>query len=197
MADGHIPILLNDLQLARGALNDPKAEDLLFRRIYPKIFRIVRFAVKDRRQADDVAQLAAMQVLKSLESFGGLGSIESWAERIAYRTAMRSMKREQKKNTLHFSLEEEDIPNRETPEKTVSRRQLFETLVSHLEGIPAKRRIPLLLHLAYGYTVDEVSKLTEASPNTVKARLKIAFRELRVILDKHPNLRAAMLEDTP
>jgi RNA polymerase sigma factor (sigma-70 family) len=138
-----------------------------------------------------------MQVLKSLESFGGLGSIESWAERIAYRTAMRSMKREQKKNTLHFSLEEEDIPNRETPEKTVSRRQLFETLVSHLEGIPAKRRIPLLLHLAYGYTVDEVSKLTEASPNTVKARLKIAFRELRVILDKHPNLRAAMLEDTP
>lgn len=179
------------------ALKDPKAEDTLFRRVYPKIFRIVRFAVGDRRQADDIAQLAALQVLKSLDSFGGLGSLDAWAERIAYRTAMRLIKRENRKNSMYFSLTDVDVPHRETPEKSLSRRQQFEHMLSKMECIPAKRRIPLLLHLAYGYTVSEVSTLTAASPNTVKARLRVAFRELRVILEEHPNLRASMLEDTP
>ena len=197
MAEIDIPISLNDLQLARMALRDTKAEEKLFYRVYPRIFKIVWLAVEDRRQAEDIAQIAAMQVFKSLDSFRGLGSIEAWAERIAYRTAMRSIKREKKKRSMHFSLNDEDVPHQETPEKAVSRRQLFETLITQLERIPKKRRIPLLLHLAYGYTVREVSELTETSPNTVKARLKTGFRELRAILDEHPNLLASIEEDTP
>ena len=197
MAEIDIPISLNDLQLARMALKDTRAEKKLFCRVYPRIFKIVWLAVGNRRQAEDIAQVAAMQVFKSLDSFRGLGSIEAWAERIAYRTAMRSIKREKKRDSVHFSLNDEDVPHQETPEKTVSRRQLFEALITQMERIPKKRRIPLLLHLAYGYTVSEVSELTETSPNTVKARLKTGFRELRAILDEHPNLLAAMEEDTP
>lgn len=190
-------ISLNDLQLVRTALIDPRMEDRIFRRIYPKILEIVRFAVGDRRRAEDIAQLAAMKVLKSLNSFGGLGSLESWAQRIAYRTAMRTIKKRPQKDVTIFSLTEKDLASLETPESLVSRRQLLDLLLSKMERIPAKRRVPLLLHLAYGYTVNEVSQITEASLNTVKARLKVGFRELRTILDENPSLRAMMLEDTP
>jgi RNA polymerase sigma factor (sigma-70 family) len=197
MAEVDVTISLNDLQLVRTALIDPRVEDRIFRRVYPKIFEIVRFAVKDRRQAEDIAQLAAIKVLKSLHSFGGLGSIESWAQRIAYRTAMRSIKRRSQKDVTIFPFTEKDLSNPETPEELVSRRQLFDLLLSQMERIPAKRRIPILLHLACGYTVSEVSQITEASMNTVKARLKVGFRELRTILNENPSLRATMLEDTP
>ncbi len=196
-ADMDIPISLNDLQLARMARRDAMAEEELFSRVYPRIFKIARLTVGDRRRAEDIAQIAAMQVFKSLDSFRGTGSIEAWAERIAYRTAMRFIKREKKKNPMHFALNDEDLPHRETPEKVVSRRQQFERLVGKLESIPEKRRVPLLLHLAYGYTVGEVSDLTDASPNTVKARLKKGFRELRAILEEHPNILATMGEDVP
>ena len=121
--------------------------------------------------------------------------VKAWAERIAYRTAMRSIKREKKRNSMHFLLIDEDVTHRETPEKVLSRRQQFEALISQMERIPKKRRIPLMLHLAYGYTVSEVSELTETSRNTIKARLKTGFRELRVILDEHPNLLAEIAED--
>ncbi len=188
---------INDLQLAQSALRDAKAEEALFYRIYPRIFRIAVSAVGDRKQAEDVAQLAAMQVLRSLSGFKGLGSIEAWAERIAYRTAIRSIRRAKKESANQFSLQDDDLPHLETPEKTVSRRQLFEALIRKMEHIPKKRRTPLMLHLAYGYTVSEVAELTQASPNTVKARLKKGFRELRKILDEHPNLLAAIEEETP
>ncbi len=197
MANFGIPISLNDLQLAQSALKDAKAEEKLFCRVYPRILKIVWLVLGDGRHTEDIAQVAAMQVFKSLESFRGLGSIEAWAERIAYRTTMRAIKKEKKKNAMFFSLKEKDGVHNETPEKTVSRRQLFEILVNKMERIPQKRRIPLLLHLAYGYTVREVSELTETSQNTIKARLKTGFRELRAVLDENPNLLAAMEEDSP
>lgn len=197
MAEIDIPIAWNDLQLARSARRDTKAEEKLFCRIYPRIYKIVRLAVNSSRQAEDIAQIAAMQVFKSLDSFKGLGSIEAWAERIAYRTAIRSIKKEKKRNFMQFPLIDEDMPFHDNPEKALSRRQQFERLIDHLERIPQKRRIPLMLHLAYGYTVTEVSDLTETSPNTVKARLKKGFRELRAILQEHPYLLSSMEEITP
>jgi RNA polymerase sigma factor (sigma-70 family) len=195
MADVQIPIALSDLQLARLALKDPRAEEKILRRVYPKIFQIVRFAVGNRKQADDFAQIAAMEVLKSLESFGGVGSIEAWAGRIAYRTTMRAVRKERQTDKMYFPFIDDEVANNETPERSLSRRQLFDVVVSKLEVIPAKRRIPLMLHLAYGYTINEVSELTESPPDTVKDRLKTAFRELRAILEEHPNLRAATLEE--
>lgn len=199
MEDSPIPVLdsvwHDDLQLAQLALTNPRAEDEIFRRVYPRIFKIARFVLGDRGQIDDVAQLAAIQVLKSLKSFKGRGSLESWAGQIAYRTAMRSLKKKVNSNVTHFSLSDADLPHQETPEAAVSRRQQFEMIATKMDCIPAKRRVPLLLHLAYGYTIGEVSELTDASKNTVKARLKVGFRELRKILRENPNLLAPILED--
>ena len=95
------------------------------------------------------------------------------------------------------SLWDDDHPNQETPEKVLSRRQLFERLLSEMDSIPTKRRVPLLLRLAYGYTVKEVAELTDAPPNTVKDRLKTAFRELRAIMDENQGLLTAMFEELP
>ena len=162
----------------------------------PKIFQIARITVGSRRETDDIAQTAAMEVMRSLDSYSGIGSIETWVGRITFRVAMRTIKKEKLTNRVLSPLSEEIIPNSENLERSLSRRQLFERLLTQMEQIPAKRRVSLLLHLAYGYTVSEVAELTEVSPNTVKDRLKTAYREVRAILDEHPNLRAAMLEET-
>ena len=189
------PISFKDLELARKALKDPRSEEILLRRVYPRIFQIVRLVAGNRRQLDDIAQLSALEVAKSLKWYRGLGSLESWAGRIAYRTTMRFIKRQQSAGLTTMPLLDDDMPTHETPEKSFSRRQLFESLLSKMNRIPEKRRVPLLLHLAYGYTVGEVSELTDTSPNTVKDRLKTAFREFQSILDDHPSLVATMLEE--
>lgn len=195
MVEQKIPNSMSDIELARMAREDTKAEEALLRRLYPKIFQIAWSVVGSRWLADDVAQVAAVQVLKSLHGYSGVGSLESWAGRIAYRVSMRMVVSERQRKKKMFPLLEEKVSVEEGTEKSLSRRILYEKLVGKMDTIPRKRRIPLLLHLAYGYTVGEVAELTDASPNTVKDRLKTAYKELQTIVEEHPTLRAAMLEE--
>lgn len=184
-----------DLGLARAAKTDPEAAEQLLRRVCPKIFQVVRYAVRNHNQAEDISQTAALEVMRSLSGYDGTGSLEGWAAKIAYRVTMRTMKKEREMANLFSPLKEEEIRDTSNPEKSLSRIQLVDTLETKMKRIPAHRRIPLILHLFYDYTVNEVAELTDASPNTVKDRLRTAYRELREILSKHPNLRKAMLED--
>ncbi len=193
MAEKNVPTSLTDLQLAHMACNDSKAEEFLLRRLYPSIFNIAQTIVGSRWLADEVAQLTAVQVLKSLDSFRGEGSLESWAGRITYRVSAKIIRRERKSKTL-LPLSEENASSDEPADRTLSRRLLFDRLLFEMEKIPSKRRVPLQLHLVYGYTVNEVADLTDVSPNTVKDRLRTAYKELRTIMDEQPNLRRAMLE---
>jgi DNA-directed RNA polymerase specialized sigma24 family protein len=81
------------------------------------------------------------------------------------------------------------------PEKSTSKEQLLSHFFSKLNRIPTKRRVPLLLHMVYGYTIKEVSELTEAPVNTIKDRLKTASKEFQAIVDQNPRLVVAMLEE--
>ena len=187
-------IFQEDIRLAREAMKDPEATERLLEQVYPRIFQIVRFTAKDRSHADDLAQLAAMEVLSGLGGYKGKGSIASWAGRIAYRTAVRTVRKERRMDKMHLPLFEEVIPHPSKPELSALRADLFDELSIKLEKIPSMRRIPLLLHLAYGYTVEETAALMDTSPNTIKDRLKTAYQELRNILKRNPQLREAMVE---
>lgn len=188
-------IFLPDLQLVKLALKDRKFEETILRRLYPRIARIVKIAAGNQFHCDDITQLAAMQVVKSLKWYKGLGSLESWADRITYRTAMKFLKQKRNAEVGHVPLFDDDVVSKETPERYTARRQVFDMLLDKLQRIPEKRRAPLLLHVAMGYTVREISEMTDISQNTIKAQLKTAFREFQVILDENPKLVDTLLEE--
>ncbi len=185
---------LSDVAFARAALEDPDTEEALLRRLYPKILHVAWSIMGDRWMAEEVAQVAAVQVLKSLDGFSGLGSLESWAGRITCRVSMRMLKREKKAKALVPLECAEKVSSNESVDNALGRRRLFEKLICKMDSIPKRRRIPLQLHLVYGYTVPEVAEITNSSPNTVKDRLRTAYNELRMIMDENPTLRTAMLE---
>ena len=61
--------------------------------------------------------------------------------------------------------------------------QARERLVAALEGVPALQRDAFLLHLEGGLSLEEVATLTSASVETVKSRLRYAYRRLRKALE--------------
>ncbi len=184
-----------DLHLARKAQSDPDAAEQLLLRVCPKIFQVVKYAVKNHSQAEDICQTAAVEVMKSLPVFDGTGSLEAWAGKIAYRVTMKTIKKERQLSNTFVLLDEEEFENDSNPEQSASRTQVMKTLEAKMKRIPSLRRVPLILHLFYDYTINEVAEITEASPNTVKDRLRTAYREFREILVKHPKLRKALQED--
>lgn len=188
------PVLLSDIHLARAAVRDRVAAERMLTRVFPKIYQVLSSVVPHRGFVEDISQTVAVEVLRSLGNFRGQGTLEAWAGQIAFRTAMRYMKRHRDLERISVALDEIEISSGQIPERAAAKREVSLCLQRHLEEIPQMRRIPLLLHLVYGYTVSEVSELVGAPINTVKDRLKTAVRELRVLLDENPELKLAVLE---
>ena len=186
-----------DVAFARQAMENPQAEERLMRRLYPKIYQVSKFVAGNSPLVDDIVQLSALEVLKSLSNFNGTGSLEAWAGKIACRTACKCLRHAKfRQNKIPIVTGEVDtLSGNDTPEKSISRRQGMEKLLDKLTEIPEIRRTPLLLHLALGYTVPEISYITGVSKNTVKGRLKTAFRELREIIKSNPKFIGDMLEE--
>ncbi len=188
------PIRIQDIRSARASTVDIGERERLMARIGPRVRQVVRAVVSNRRFTEDIHQSAMEEVIRSLHSFQGQGTLEAWAGQIAFRTAVRHVRRHRDWDTLHTVMDDEPDIAALSPERLTTKREVLLTLEKHLSQIPAMRRTPLLLHLVYGYTVDEVSAIVGAPVNTVKDRLKTAVRELRVILDRNLELKQAMLE---
>lgn len=196
MTETSLPIaLLNDLQLARSARRDDAAQERLLRRLYPHIFIVASSVARERSLAQDIAQIAAIEILQSIHTYRGEGALEAWAGRITYRIAAKQQHKLQRitKNLSRVQTGEEVLTG--DTEKELALRSLYDKLQEKLSQIPQKRRTALILHIIHGYTVTEVATLTDVSPNTVKDRLRTAYREMRSILDDHPKLVAEILEE--
>src|SRR4051812_17546365 len=77
-----------DLDLAQGALTCASTRDALTRRLWPRVRRLVASFLRGSADADDAAQQALMEILRAMPGFRGEARLESWADRIAVRTAI-------------------------------------------------------------------------------------------------------------
>jgi RNA polymerase sigma-70 factor (ECF subfamily) len=55
--------------------------------------------------------------------------------------------------------------------------------VAALADVPTLQRDAFLLHVEAGLSLDEIAGLTAASVETVKSRLRYAYRRLRAALE--------------
>jgi RNA polymerase sigma-70 factor (ECF subfamily) len=200
MAKDSDTVLFNDVQLARKAQSDRAATEKLLERLYPKINQVIWAFVRNREQAEEIEQSVILEVLKYLGKYRGEGSLDAWAGEIAYRTTMKMLKKSWRWSKKRASISEfkDDFNNNEhldeSPERLVSRRQLYGLLAEKMEGIPESRRNAFVLHIIQGYTILEVSKVMNTPVDTIKYRLKTATKEMRGIFNENPHLREAMLE---
>ena len=65
------------------------------------------------------------------------------------------------------------------PSMPQARRRLFAALAD----VPPLQRDAFLLHVEGGLSLEEIASLTAASGETVKSRLRYAYRRLRAALE--------------
>src|SRR5262244_3491382 len=73
--------------MARVASGDRSAQCALAARLSGRVRRVSRSLLRDAADADDAAQGALLEILRSAGSYKGLGSVERWADRVVVRTA--------------------------------------------------------------------------------------------------------------
>jgi RNA polymerase sigma-70 factor (ECF subfamily) len=185
--EGRVESLINapdaqaDLELMAAVANsDPAAQRAVALRLAPRVRKVAGLLCRTAADADDAAQLALLEILKSAASFRVATSLERWAERVTIRTTLRAARRERsRKGLLERWVPADMLPwggrAVELPSDAVS-------LDALLKGLSDDRFQVFVLHHALDYTVAEIAELTGAAPGTIKDRLVMARKQLRKLL---------------
>lgn len=165
------------------AQGDKRAQRVLASRLVGRVRRAAGALMRGSPDADDAAQTALIEILRSAKHYRGDSAIERWSDRITGRSVIRyarQMRRRQ--STIETGLDPEAV----RVEKTDARmsEDVPREIRDYLERLPEVRREVLVLKHALGHSVDEIAEITGTSPNTVKDRLLAARREVRRMIQR-------------
>jgi RNA polymerase sigma-70 factor (ECF subfamily) len=176
-----------DMHLAQSALSCPTTRDLLTRRLRPRVQRLVASFLRNAADAEDATQAAMLEILRAMPSFRGESRLETWADRIAVRTAIRLARvRRLASVRTHDLVDPDELPSPGLDR--ASAESLPRSLLVYLDALPEARRTVLVLRHALDYSLQEIAELTGASVNTVKDRLLCARQEVRKMVRRETAL---------
>jgi RNA polymerase sigma-70 factor (ECF subfamily) len=163
-------------RVARAARGEPEAQAWLLEQVMPRVRRVTRAFLKSPADADDAAQLALLAILRSASTYRGEASLAAWAKRIAVRTTLRFLEGERRTPSAPTEADDEELP---APADARPSEALARDVREYLDELPEAQRNAVILHHALGHSIDEIAASTDASPDTVKGRLKLGTAALR------------------
>jgi RNA polymerase sigma-70 factor, ECF subfamily len=162
-----------ELLAAIGA-GDRRALEELYLSYHRRLARfLVRFTPR-YENAEEIINDTFLVVWQSAKDFRRASQVSTWIFGIAYRTALKSIRR-QKNHSAARSLDE-------CPEQMVDpglETEMQDWLLQGLEQLPAEQRLTLELAYHMGHSLEEIAAMTDAPVGTVKARMYHAREKLR------------------
>jgi RNA polymerase sigma-70 factor, ECF subfamily len=160
----HDPAAITDLSDAYGA------------KIYQLAFRYLR----NREDAEEVAQDVLLKVHQKIDAFRGDAALSSWIYRITFNAAMSRL-REFKQNLpsapdtpedeAGHTLKREVADRSPLADEDILRAEMRQALVRALKEMPVLYRAPVILRDVQGLTTEEASALLHVKEQTLKSRL--------------------------
>jgi RNA polymerase sigma-70 factor (ECF subfamily) len=145
----------------------------------PLAFRIARSVLRNRADAEDVAQESLLRAYRRFRRLRDRNKFRAWLVRIAFRLALdraRSAKRRALRETEWAWPGRKPAPP--DAEELASSNQFQARLDRAMDELPEKLRLVLLLAAIEGHTIEEVSEILGVPVGTVKSRLFFARKQL-------------------
>ena len=165
------------------------ASDLaLSKELFALVYRQMRSLAGGRADFDDLVQMAAEQVVRSLPSFAGRSKLSTWTYRICYVTVLRH-ERWYRRWLKRFTLAERgDLEPHEQGADDPALEQLerIHRLRKAVARLSPKRRTVVVLHDLEGHSIEEIADVVAAKPLTVRSRLRDGRRDLARFLSADP-----------
>lgn len=171
--------LPSDLHLARQAVRDEAAFEMLVRRHAAGVHRLAAGMVGPGA-ADDVVQEVFIAVHRGLKGFRGEAAFSTWLHRIALNACHKAIRG---KGPPTVSLG--DAPEPAAPHNPVhagEQADLRARLAAALQTLPADQREAVSLRELSGLDYAEIAVITGAELGTVKSRINRGRAALRAYL---------------
>jgi RNA polymerase sigma-70 factor (ECF subfamily) len=173
-----------------AAQGDQAAKRDLVNLVIDQVRRTISYLARPNREAEDLSQLALIQILRSAGSFRGECTLKYWADRIAVRTAMKQFRKRQRRERLGAaSWEPPPAVSDQEVDVDVDAIKVRARLGDLLDKLSEERRTAVVLHHVQGYVIAEIAAMTGAPVNTVRDRLRVGRKQLRKRILADPCLK--------
>jgi len=159
------------------AAGDRRAVEELYLSYHRRLARFLSRFTPRYENVEEIINDTFMVVWQNAKDFRSASQVSTWIIGIAYRTALKSFRR-QKNHAGTGSLE--DYPE-QTVDPTLD-AEVHDWLKHGLNRLPIEQRLTLELAYHMGHSLEEIAVITECPVGTVKARMFHAREKLRQYL---------------
>jgi RNA polymerase sigma-70 factor (ECF subfamily) len=164
-------------QVAQG---DLRAFEALYRQHHQRLTRFLSNMLRRPQLVEEVLNDTMMVVWNRADSYNGASKVSTWIFAIAYRKALRALKRSDE------PLEDHQAHTRRTldpdPEQQMEQRQVHHALLEALGQLTPDHRAVVDLTYFHELGYREIAEIMGCPVDTVKTRMFHARRRLRGLL---------------
>ncbi len=170
---------------------DAAAFDRIYERHRGGVFRYLLRHCRDRATAEELHQDVWLKLIAARARFDAAARFTTWLYSVARNRMIDHWRRNPAQRLVSLDddgdgrgigelLEDSDPAG--NPQGAATVLQESALLVAALEALPAAQRDAFLLHVEGGLAVGEIAALTSTPAETVKSRLRYAYKRLRASL---------------
>jgi RNA polymerase sigma-70 factor (ECF subfamily) len=172
--------------VGRVQAGDEAAFREIVERYQSKVFSIIYGILRNRNDAEDIAQQVFAKVYLSIRSFDFRSSLLTWIYKITVNECYDYLRRRKVRKLVYESdFSEEDALQMENSEVAMDRQSPVDErlarrdlIVKLLTKISEEDRSLILLKEVEGHSVEELAKMTGMNENTIKVKLFRARQKL-------------------
>jgi len=148
------------------------------------IFTLALKMVKNKEEAEEVAQDTFIKIYNSLSKFKGDSKFSTWIYKIAYNTCLDRLKKNKKEDN-NISIDEFSAHLIKTMDNALSAledKERKQTIENCLNLLPSEENFLLTLFYFEDQSLEEIGKIMNINANNVKVKLFRSRQKLAVIL---------------
>jgi RNA polymerase sigma factor (sigma-70 family) len=165
--------------LHRIAVGDRQAFDTLYRGYFPRLTRFLERVMRRPHAVEEVLNDAMLVVWRKAGTFNGKSKVSTWIFSIAYRKALKAIKRFDDPVESDDQQFESTLPG---PESQLMQKQRTALLLEQIGRMSADHRAVIELTYYHGCPYQEIAQIMGCPVDTVKTRMFHARRRLRQFL---------------
>ena len=178
---------LNDQHYIDKVLQgETNAFAMLVNRYKDMIYTLALKMIKNREEAEEVAQDTFIKIFNSLSKFKGDSKFSTWIYKIGYNTCLDRLKKN-KKEEQNISIDEFSSHLIKTMDNALSAledKERKQTIQNCLNLLPSEENFLLTLFYFEDQNLEEIGKIMSINANNVKVKLFRSRQKLAVILKK-------------
>ncbi len=183
--------------IRQSSPGDSRLYEALMNNYYNFIYRLTSTILNDPCEGDDAAQETIIRATNHLGTYQVGTNIKSWLARIAInicRDKLRRMKTRKRLQEVLKLFSWQAAQEAPTPEEVIIRNERAKTILSCVEELDEKHRLPILLRYVQEMSIAEIAQTLDLKEGTVLSRLHYAHQKLRNRLGMFVQKKKSIME---